>query len=203
MNPTVVPDPIDVRPAIADRWPDVVTVMGTRGDPSWCWCQWFRLDTEARRSASPADNRAALRGQVISSSVPPGVIAYRGDDPVGWCAIGPKQDYARLAASPTGDPASAGVWSLTCFVVRVGHRRQGISRQLLAGAIELAGSHGARAVEAYPVNIAKRRSVSSAELFRGPLSLFISAGFAEIGRSSPARAIVRLDLDGGSERQPV
>jgi GNAT superfamily N-acetyltransferase len=105
-----------------------------------------------------------LRGQVISSSVPPGVIAYRGDDPVGWCAIGPKQDYARLVAAGTGDPASAGVWSLTCFLVRVGYRRQGIGRQLLADAIELAGSHGARAVEAYPVDISKRRSVSSAEM---------------------------------------
>jgi hypothetical protein len=29
--------------ATAERWDDVVAVMGTCGDPSRCWCQWFRL----------------------------------------------------------------------------------------------------------------------------------------------------------------
>ena len=96
----------------------------------------------------------------------------------------------RTAAQPD-DPD---VWSLTCFVVRVGHRRQGVAGALLDGALELARSHGVRGVEAYPVDIAAKSSVSSSELYHGPLHLFLARGFREVARSGAARAMVRLDL---------
>lgn len=186
--------PVRVRPATAECWPDLATVMGTRGDPSWCWCQFFRLRGQAWRDSSKAANKAALFEQVVCSDVPPGVIAYRGDEPVGWCATGPKLGYPRLLASRTSGDATSGVWSVTCFVVRAGHRRQGVAGALLRGAVELARAHKAAVVEAYPIDASKRRSVSAAELFRGPLSLFLEAGFTEVGRPSPARAVVQLDL---------
>lgn len=185
---------VRVEPAVADRWPDLVTVMGTRGDPSWCWCQFFRLRGKAWRESSTEANKTALCEQVESSRVPPGVIAYRDDEPVGWCAVGPKSDYPRLLASRTSGDDVAGIWSVTCFVVRVGHRRRGVAASLLASAVELARDQKAIAVEGYPVDTAERASVSSSELYHGPLSLFADAGFTEIARPSPARAIVRLDL---------
>jgi len=187
-------DVVRVRPATPDRWQDVVTVIGTRGDPSWCWCQYVRLRGRAWEAATTADNRAALRGQVTGGDVPPGVLAYRDDEPVGWCAVGPKQDYPRLVASRTTGDALDGVWSVSCFVVRVGHRRLGVAGELLTGAVGLARRHGAGAVEAYPVDPAARRSVSSAELFHGTLGLFLGAGFTEVDRPTPARAVVRLEL---------
>lgn len=185
---------IRVEPAVAKLWPDLVTVMGTRGDPSWCWCQYFRLRGKAWERATKAENKTALCEQVESSPVPPGVIAYRKDEPVGWCAVGPKDYYPRLLASRTSGDDVDGIWSVTCFVVPVGHRRTGVARSLLEGAVALARAQGAAAVEGYAVDPAQRKSVSAAELFHGPLSLFTDAGFREIGRPSPARAIVRLDL---------
>ena len=185
---------IRVEPAVPGLWPDLVTVMGTRGDPSWCWCQFFKLRGKAWREASKQENKAALCSQVESSSVPPGVIAYRDDEPVGWCAVGPKSDYPRLLASRTSGDAVAGIWSVTCFVVRVGHRRQGVATALLEGAVALARGRNAAAVEGYAVDASKRESVSAAELYHGPLSLFADAGFTEVSRPSPARAVVRLGL---------
>lgn len=183
---------VRVRPATAERWPDVVTVMGTRGDPAGCWCQYYRLRGRDWAGASVPQLRAALREQVSSGPVPPGVLAYRDGEPVGWCAVGPKEDYPRLLASPVSRGEVAGVWSVSCFVVRVGHRSQGVARALLDGAVELARRHGAAVVEAYPVDPSARRSLSSAELFHGPLGLFLDAGFTEEARPSPARAVVRL-----------
>lgn len=186
---------IRVLPATAERWPDLGTVMGTRGDPSWCWCQYFRLRGQAWRDASKSgNNKPVLREQVVSSKVPPGVIAYLGDEPVGWCGAGPKRGYPRLVASRMFGGADEGVWSVTCFIVRAEYRRRGISSALLAGAVDLARTHNASAVKAYPVDISHRRSVSAAELFHGALPLFINAGFAEVSRSSPARALVRLEF---------
>jgi GNAT superfamily N-acetyltransferase len=185
-----------VADATAQRWDDLVAVMGTRGDPPRCWCQWFRLRRPGFYATTPDERRADLRDQ-FGAPVPPGVLAYDDDGvPSGWCAVAPRADYPRLttyrAASATAD--EDGLWAVTCFVVRVGARRQGLAQVLLDGAVHLARRHGARLVEAYPLDTTVR-AASSAELFHGPLSVFLRAGFREVGaRTSPARPVVRLTL---------
>jgi GNAT superfamily N-acetyltransferase len=124
------------------------------------------------------------------------VLAY--DDagaPAGWCAVAPRAAYPRLETSPLVTTQDEdGMWAVTCFVVRTGARRQGLATHLLDGAIDLARRHGARSIEAYPVDAAVKKP-SSSELYHGPLSLFLRAGFTEVGdRPKPARAVVRLTL---------
>jgi GNAT superfamily N-acetyltransferase len=96
-----------------------------------------------------------------------------------------------VAHSP--EPVDAGdVWFVSCFVVRVGHRRSGAATALLTGAIDHARRHGARVIEAFPV--AAGPGTSSAELYHGPLSVFEKAGFDVVDRPFGHRAIVRLAL---------
>jgi len=113
---------------------------------------------------------------------------------VGWCATAPKTNFPRVVASPVTGKDTGGIWSITCFVVRVGHRRRGVAAALLPAAVELARSHGAAAVEAYPVDASARKSISAAELFHGPLALFRDAGFTKVRRPSSARTVVQLHL---------
>jgi GNAT superfamily N-acetyltransferase len=189
---------VTIRDATAQRWNDLVAVMGTRGDPPRCWCQWFRLRRPGYYDTSAEQRRAALQSQT-AAPVPPGVLAYdEVGEPAGWCAVAPRADYPRLttyrvaAASDDED----GLWAVTCFVVRVGARRKGLAEVLLDGAVDLARRHGARAVEAYPLDTTVR-SASAAELFHGPLSVFLRAGFREVGgRRAPSRPVVRLALEG-------
>lgn len=185
---------LQVYPATPDRWCDVVTVMGQRGDPAYCWCQYFLLRGKAWQAATAEDNKARLRQQIETCEYPPGVLAYLAGEPVGWCAAAPKRNYPRTVASPiTGDDVHA-IWSITCFVVRVGQRRRGVAGALLTGAIDLARTGGAALAEAYPVDPTARKSVSAAELYHGTLSLFLDAGFEETRRPYPARAVVQLRL---------
>jgi GNAT superfamily N-acetyltransferase len=187
---------IEVREATAERWDDLVTVMGVRGDPARCWCQYFRLRGKTWQTATTESNRAALYAQVTGDPVPPGVLAYTVDAaPVGWCAVAPRSSYGRLAYSDVSAavPDEDGLWSITCFVVRVAQRRQGVSGALLDGAVALAARHGARVVEAYPIDVAVKKP-SSAELYHGALSLFLRAGFVELARPLPHRALVRRTL---------
>jgi GNAT superfamily N-acetyltransferase len=198
----VVGGPVEDRPmvtvadATSQRWDDLVAVMGTRGDPPRCWCQWFRHQRPGFAALSADERRAALHEQV-AEPVPPGVLVY--DDagvPSGWCAVAPRADYPRLTtyrvAAATGDEDA--LWAVTCFVVRVGARRQAFADVLLDGAVDLARRHGARVVEAYPLDTTVR-AASAAELFHGPLTVFLRAGFREVGiRTSPARPVVRLAL---------
>ena len=191
--------------AVTDApWDDVRTVFGTRGDPSTCWCQFFKVDSAAwKAEGHAAAFERSLCEQVDSGradrTAGPGVIAYLGSDPVGWAAVEPRTSYPRVLTgrviSATADPdlGDPGVWAVTCFVVRVGYRRRGVGAALLAGAVEQARGGGARAVEAYPVDTAGEK-VSSADLYHGPLSSFVAAGFSITGRPVEGRAVVRLAL---------
>ena len=184
--------PLEVRPATPDRWDDVVAVMGERGDPARCQCQYFRLRGRQWNQATPATNHDALRDQVCSGDLPPGVLAT--DDtgtPVGWCAVAPRSAYPRVVASPNWRGGDAEAWVVTCFVVPVGHRRQGIAGELLLGAVDFARSQGAAAVEGCAVDLDAAGKVASADLYRGPLSVFLAAGFEELSRTSPTWVLVR------------
>jgi GNAT superfamily N-acetyltransferase len=194
---------VEVHPATADRWDDVVAVFDGPGDPGRCWCQWFFRGAQADRVHADA-NRAALESQVRHGQ--PGVVGYLDGAPSGWCAVAPRPGHTRLTRSPLlrGTPeeelADPGVWSVTCFVVRRPARRRGLTAALLDGAVALALGSGATAVEGYPVDLAARRGISAAALYHGPLSVFVRAGFTEVSRPTPDRPVVRLARLGVSGR---
>ena len=185
---------VAVVPATSERWPDLEMVFGNRGDPSWCFCQFF-LTTGSGYEKSAEHNRQALCTQV-SRKPPPGLLAYAGSEPVGWVQVGPRAAYPRITSNRlTAGLDSDGVWRCTCFVVRVGHRRRGVARALLAGAVSFARGQGARMLEAHPVDVAARSGrVPSANLYHGTLSMFADAGFVEVLRTRPDRPVVRLGL---------
>jgi GNAT superfamily N-acetyltransferase len=196
---------LDVRPLRADDWDDLVSLFGTRGDPAWCWCQYFVTTgggyAQGSRHERARRNKPALLRQVRTSDRPLGVLARDDGEAVGWLALGPRQSYPRLAASldaadgaasASGDEA---VWSTTCFVVKVGKRRRGISGALLDAGIELAREHGATVLEGRPVDLDSRDGPSgSADLYHGVASVFRRHGFAEVGRVSPTRLLMRRAL---------
>lgn len=193
---------VQVVPASPERWPDVVAVFGVRGDPSWCWCQYF-LTTGSAYGESARRNKTALKHQVCNTGPQaPGLLAYDDAEPVGWLQVGPRVDFPRVvhnkaAAKVTGEGETEGthVWRTTCFVVRVGHRRRGVARALLHAAIEFASAHGAHVLEGHPVDVSARAGKQpSAGLFHGVLSTFLELGFTEVGRTGPSRPIVRRPL---------
>jgi GNAT superfamily N-acetyltransferase len=186
---------VDIRDATAERWSDLDVVMRGPGDPGRCWCQFFRLTNVGWQTTRTADRRAVLAEQAARSPAP-GVLGYVDGEPVGWCAVAPRADYPRLASTRVAQATQdgPGVWAVTCFVVRVGHRRAGVAGQLLEGAVDLARRNGARVVEGYPVDVAVKAKPSASELYHGALSTFLRAGFTEVARRGPARAVVRLSL---------
>lgn len=205
---------VRVEPLTADRWDDAVAVFGTRGDPASCWCQFFRLGGQQWRQSTAQSNREALRSQCLDAQAgrtpAPGLLAYVGDEPAGWVAVAPRQTYPRLGRSRAltsllaaeiapGDSEERGdrgepVWSVTCFVVRIGFRRRGVAAALLDAAVAYAAEHGAAAVEGYPVDVAPGERRVSSEPYHGTRSTFAAAGFAEVGRTSPARPVMRRVL---------
>lgn len=97
-----------------------------RADANVCWCLSYRVpSTENRTLAGPARGERVRR--LIDEDGPPGVLAYDGDEVVGWAAVAPRAQttFARNRKIPHLDDDD--VWSVWCIRVRPGHRKQGIS----------------------------------------------------------------------------
>jgi GNAT superfamily N-acetyltransferase len=194
---------IVVRPAREVPWTDLQTVFGTKGDPSGCWCQWFKADKDAWRRSSRTELAERMRAQTgcddPDAQATNGLVAYLDGEPAGWCAVEPRTAYPRLRTARVPwsgrqeDREDPGVWAVTCFVTRAGFRRRGVSQALAAAAAEHARRHGAHAVEGYPIDVA-HGPVGDDVLYVGAMAVFARAGFAEVSRPTPRRVVMRLDL---------
>lgn len=189
---------IQTAPATAERWAEVVSVFGRRGDdPGWCWCRRF-LDPPPD-AIDPSDNREALRHEIRTAVVAPGVIAYLDGAPAGWTRVMPRSALPAVLANRalrrvlTDDPRA---WWVTCFAIDKRARGRGVATALLDAAVAQARDHGATAVEGHPVDTdaLKARKVSGSALFTGTMRMFAANGFAEIGRTYPSRPVMRRQL---------
>lgn len=188
---------IEVRPAT--KFQDVKVMIGPkRPDASVCWCLSYRLisSKENRELVGPARGERVRR--LVRQNPPPGVLAYDGDEVVGWSAVHPRADtsFARNRKIPHVDDLE--VWSVWCIRVRPGHRGEGISHHLLAGAVEFARDHGAPVIEGYPLdNMGARIDLTMA--YVGSRRLFEKAGFTKAADTDSVldgfpRVLMRLDL---------
>ncbi len=197
---------ITVKPANQASCGDIAAIFGTRGEAARCHCQRYKLQPRESFGSLPAAVRAErLRRQTNcghgSAGSTSGLVAWLGGEPVGWCAVEPRTAYPgllRVYRVPwTGrdeDKADAGVWSLTCVFARAGYRRVGVSRALVKAAVGFARERGARAIEGYPMVTRPGQEVPWGELHVGARSIFEAAGFVEVSRPTPRRAVMRIDF---------
>jgi GNAT superfamily N-acetyltransferase len=137
-------------------------------------------------------NKTALRKIVTAGGWAPGILAYAGRQPVGWCAIAPRKQYVALERSRILKPIDdQPVWSISCLFVKRTHRRLGVSALLLKAAVEYAARQGATIVEGYPVEPATAK-MPDPFLWHGVPSAFKAAGFHEVLRRSQTRPIMRV-----------
>jgi GNAT superfamily N-acetyltransferase len=174
-----VENSISVRPLTADLMDMLAKVLrGSWG--STCWCMHPRL-TDAGMRALPGEGamnkrrRAAMRA-LAERPVAPGLIAFDGNEPVGWIAVAPRRELTRVDASrATPRLDDAPVWVIPCVTVPKPARGKGIAITLIKAAVAHAGDHGAPMVEAYPRAGDLRTGDDNA--YFGTETLFRRAGF--------------------------
>lgn len=166
-------------PVTQDRFEDLADVINPKRNPKHCWCLSPRVGARQIEELGGGDREAAMRA-LCAREIPPGVVTYHDDVPVGWCHISPRSDIPRLVRSALITPVDdVPVWSILCVVVRVGHRRQGVTNRLIEGAVTWARANGAPVVEAYPVDPPGR--MDGAMAYVGTRQMFERAGFDVVG----------------------
>jgi GNAT superfamily N-acetyltransferase len=179
-----------IRPLTPDLWPALEDLFGTNGACNGCWCMYWRIGSRYRKR-SRALNKAAFR-EVVKRGPPPGLLAFDGDVAVGWCQLTPRDAVPWLDRAWRLKRVDAlPVWSLSCFYVRKGYRKRGVTSALIGAALKAARRNGAPALEAYPLDADLTPSASST----GYVSTFARAGFETVARRVPPRPIMRHDLE--------
>ena len=189
---------ITIEPLHADRWADLVTLFGPeRGAYGRCWCMWWRVSGREFNALGGTGRRDAFRERA-GQPPPPGLLAYRGDNAVGWVAVAPRDEFARLSRSPLLKPIdNKSVWAITCLYVAADQRRSGVAQRLIEAAVDFAADRGAPAVEAYPIDT--DGDATDTTIYTGTMSMFTAAGFTEVARRKH-RPILRRHLP--EERAP-
>jgi GNAT superfamily N-acetyltransferase len=124
------------------------------------------------------------------------LLAYADGEPVGWCSVGPREDYAALENSRILKRVDdKPVWSIVCFFVDKTARKQGVMQELLAGAVKFAKSKGAKIVEGYPIDMQSPKlagqKLNSYSGYMGIASVYREVGFKQVGAASETQLIMR------------
>ena len=132
---------IETKIVTPDRIEDLNTLFSTNKHTEKCWCMWHIISVKAFHAGGAEANRAQLTQLAETSPEPIGIIAYKDSEPVGWCAVGPRERYARAIKTPSykhkGEEPYSNVWLVPCFFTRDDVRKQGITGRLLETAVFL------------------------------------------------------------------
>lgn len=139
---------LTIRALTPNLLPAIEDLFGENGACNRCWCMYWRIGN-TYRTTPRSHNRKAFR-QVVRRGPPPGLLAFHEEVPVGWCQLTPRSALPWLERTWRLKPVDdVPVWSISCFYVRKGYRRRGVTSALIAAAVTTAKRANAPALEAY------------------------------------------------------
>lgn len=192
MDPDSTYEVVAAAPGHADG---LAALFHVAGSP--CFCRFWHFtgtnnDWLDRCAGAPGENERELREALAAGSPGArGVVAVERATGavVGWMKVAPaeamKKAYDRRLYRnlPCFEGDRTGVFTIGCFLIHPDHRKRALSTALVRGAVALAPTWGARALEAFPRR--PREPVRDDELWTGPMGAFEKNGFAEVSDFEP------------------
>lgn len=179
---------------------DVEAVFATGGAHK-CRCQGLKVAGWIWRDTTQEERDVAQVEQTACGTAGPtsGLVGYVDGEPAGWVAVEPRENYPRLWARKQPwmrmDPELQGVWSVTCFVVRKGWRKAGLTYELADATVDYGRQVGARVLEGYPTEPAPGKTVIWDEASVGLVQVFLEAGYEVVASPTLRRRVVRVVLE--------
>jgi GNAT superfamily N-acetyltransferase len=176
----------EVRELNSSTWPDFEKFFAKHnGVQGGCWCTFYHhaegrmLEVGLERKDAIALNRREKKS-LVKQGRSHGILVYAGNQAVGWCQYGPKEELPRIDSGRNysklnlSDDRGRKLWRLTCFFVDRDFRKKGVARVALKAALDSIERQGGGIVEAYPPT---SKEGGSWALWFGTVAMFEREGF--------------------------
>lgn len=176
---------LKILPVTESLWPQLEQLFGKSGACNGCWCMYWRIGADYHKRDRVLNKKDLQK--LISSGRPSGLLAFVDDVPAGWCQLTPRQDLPWLTKNGYGNFNTAkNVWCISCFFIKAGFRKKGLTTELIKEAIKQAKKSNAELLEAYPGD--------SSDSFTGSPGSFYNVGFKLVADGKYGRKIVSITL---------
>jgi GNAT superfamily N-acetyltransferase len=170
---------------------------------SGCYCNYWHFSGDKnawleRCYLKPEENRAALVARLEARALC-GVVALLEGQVCGWLKLERASALPRLydqriyKALPCFEGPREGVFTVGCLYVDEAARGRGVATALLSAAITAVRSEGGSALEAFPRGTPDGERLRADEVWLGPETLFLRAGFSRVSDFRPY-PVLRLHL---------
>lgn len=198
MTSTPPPNAYATKPLTPETWDDFsALVEANNGVWGGCWCIGFHADGFSKEVTG---NRDAKRAHVDNGTVHQ-VLVYVDSECVGWIQYGPPAEVVTIKNPKAYDKELVDLpdWRIGCVFTGSRHRRAGVARAGLAGALSAIGRAGGGLVEAYPEQLDGRPPQRGAYLHTGPETLFEEFGFVRDRQIAKWRWVMRKTVPDATE----
>jgi len=121
---------------------------------------------------------------------------FEGDRAIAWCEYGSPEQLPRIYHRKQYDAGEANPapWRITCFFVDRDHRRSGVAREALDGALELIALAGGGEVVSFPNELEPGKKTSASFLHNGTRAMFEKAGFTFERHIGKSKTVMRITV---------
>lgn len=197
--------PWTVRPLDGDTWDAFAELVERNGGVfGGCWCLGHHATPEGRsfHEVRGIDKRATKEELVRSGRAHAALVLDEEGHAQGWAKYGRLDELPLLAQHRRAyekEPSTPPDWRISCFYTDTRHRREGIARAALAGALDMIGREGGGTVEATP-EITAGRVAHGRFLFVASVELFEEHGFERVRQLGTWAWLVRRVVEPSQPR---
>lgn len=194
-----------VRALDGSTWPAFAELVERNGGVfGGCWCMGHHAMENGETYRFQRYDKRAKKQELVRSGRAHAALVFDGEGRAqGWAK------YGRLAELPIiehnrrayqAEPPQQPDWRITCYYTDTRHRRQGIGRAALAGALDLIALDGGGLVEALP-EVTAGRVAHGRFLFEMTVELYEEYGFRRVRQIGKHRWIVNRDVAAPSPKR--
>ena len=167
---------IAIKRLSAENQRDFYRVHNNQGCGGWCFCSAWWLPTWEGFGDRTSDENRAVREELFEKQIYDGYIVYFDGEPQGWWQVGKRDQFSKVLNKFELEPDPE-IWAVTCMAIPARFQGMGLTHKILALIIEDLRSIGVKRLQAYPK---AAQDLPKMEIWTGPLSLYMKAGFKVI-----------------------
>ena len=189
----------EIKPLTLETYPAWLA-LAEKHNGVWggCWCSYFHGDTDA--TVKNDHDGPTFKRRLIEEGVAHAALVFDGDDAIAWCQYGSPAELPGIYHRKQYDAGETrpAPWRITCFFVDRDHRRGGVAREALDGALGLIAQAGGGEVVSFPNELPPGKRTSSSFLHNGTRAMFEKAGFTFERHIGKSKTVMRTTIPAAS-----